>query len=495
MAWLIVASSTACDVTKTVDDIIDDVHGARLAIERESADWREIVEDLPSKLGQLEDKMAADSKDILADTKNKAQELANQTIQLAEATVSGLISQAGVELRCNAEFVRMGAAAVLQAIVEDLQFWKDKKKREKKPIHQVCWIKPSNLVVYPVGNGWAIDTANMANARVVQVFGYNFWHDALPSLELQNASGKPIRDLGPKALYVTHYQLSLDFSTEEFIDLQQGHRVVLRWPDQHDPNTITIAQRRPGLLQLSDARFTPASPTAGKDLVKLEITVTNAGGARSGDSSIVWVPNAVANAESPDRKEYPISLPPIEPGASRHVSFPGHVYEAGGIATSTVHLKNGDDTQPYKLPVTPAPPTPAPAILTSPCRPPITTIDLPIPSASNELPLSEDSLRIDFRANPPDEAGVIRLVLQTALEVTYWKGLELQNERSDILANVETEDRHRGPVTAVYAVREGEQLRLVLLKGKLFNIHTSMYCAGDVKALVGFTATFTWLRD
>lgn len=489
---LIVASAslTACDA---VDSIIDDVHHARLAIQQESVNWRGTLTKLAEDLKGLESKVAGDTKAILADTTNEVQGLANATIDLADAKVSNLIAQAGGEFRCNADFVKTGALAALDSIIEDLQFWKDHKTHSgKRPSHSVCWIGPSNISLYPVGNDWAIDASNMSEPGIVHVYGYNFWPQSIPKLELHDANGQKSRNINLVAAYVTRYQINLDFSTENFAGVKPGYRVVFKWPDQDDPNTISITQRKPGLLKISDPTFTPPTAAANGDPVTLRVTITNTGGTRSGNAVLFWRPDQQSD------RELPISLLPLEPGQTRVVSFPPYVYQRGGRLASTVYLNNGDDSLPLSLtvasPASPPPPA-APTIKPAACPVPIGTFDLNPTTTAPDLVLSGDKVRVAFAKNPRDQFDQIRVVLQTESNITWWKSVELQNQNGRLLSAAETQDNIHGPVTAAVKVLEGDSPRLILFKAGLFGVHTQMYCVGDLTLLPGYTTTFTWLKD
>jgi hypothetical protein len=195
----------------------------------------------------------------------------------------------------------------------------------------------------------------MADRNIVRVFGYNFWPEALPTLELQNAAGQKIRNVSLRAAYVTHYQLNLDFSGENFSGVITGARVVFRWPDKDEPNTISLTLQSPGKLKISNPVFTPSSPTAQRDSVTLSVRITNQGGLRSGNFVVNWTP------DPNDSRVLSISRTALNPGESVTLSFPGYVYQRGGTIESKVSLSNGDDTQSYSLRVAaPIPPTPVP---------------------------------------------------------------------------------------------------------------------------------------
>ena len=326
-------------VQTSIDDVVGAVDRTRQTIEGESSAWRDELPKLVNSLNGMESTIAADAKSILAETTNQLQDLSSQTIQMSDAKAQELIAQAGVEFRCNAGFVKAGVVAQLRSIVEDLQFWKQNKRhQDKKPNHAVCWITPSALSLYQSGSNWLIDTANMADKNIVKVFGYSFWPSALPTLELQDSGGRKLRNVSVTAAYVTHYQINLDFSNERFPDAQPGARIVFRWPDQADPNTINLTLKAQSKLDLSNAVFSPTRPTAGKDPVTLQVTIKNTGGSRSGNFVVTWKPDPNDNAVRS------VSQLPLEAGQSRTVSLGPYTYLHDGSLQSVVSLDNGDDT-------------------------------------------------------------------------------------------------------------------------------------------------------
>jgi hypothetical protein len=331
-----------------LDNLVSEIEKTRRTIENQSIGWREELPKLKRFLDGMESKVSADAQGIVANTANQVQDITMQAIELSDAKAQGLIAQAGVEFRCNSEFVKSGVVAQLQYLADNLKFWKEHKEHlVKKPNHTVCWINPTVLSLYPNDNNWLIKTSSTSGKNIVHVYGYNFWSDTLPVLELQDASGQRLRTINVAPAYVTHYQIDLDFSSENFSGVKPGARVVFSWPDYHDPNTISLALNAPAELKLNNAVFSTVSPTVGKDPVTLRVTITNRGGSRSGDFVVIWQPDALEN----DVRS--VSSLPLEPMQSRLVSFPTYTYHRDGQITSVIYLANGDDMLRVPLTVQP----------------------------------------------------------------------------------------------------------------------------------------------
>src|SRR5262249_6263106 len=177
--------------------------------------------------------------------------------------------------------------------------------------------------------------------NIVEVFGYNFRGDALPRLDLVAANGNVLRSVNVIPAYVTQYQMALDFATETFAGVAPGSRIVFRWPDQTEPNTISLTLMAPAKLKILNAVFTPASPIATKDQVSLSVTVTNTGNVPSGAFTINWTPQG-GGVKS-------VNQLPLQAGESRNISFPPYLYQQPGQNTNSVTLSNGDDVGAYPI--------------------------------------------------------------------------------------------------------------------------------------------------
>ena len=347
------AGLTGCGlVSSELDGAINAIDQARQSIEGISSSWRDELPKLKRDLEGLESRAAADAKTVVADATSQVQDLADHTIQLSAAKAQDLIAQAGVEFRCNTDFVKAGVVQQLRYLVDDLKFWKSNKTRlDRRPNHTVCWMNPTVLSLYPSGDHWDIDESIMSDKGIVHIFGYNFQPNALPVLEIHDGSGNIIRPASVKPSYVTQYQLNLDMATENFASVQPGARIVLRWPDIDDPNTINLTLHPPAKLTITNPSFSPAAPKATKDTVTLKVTVSNTGGSPSREFTITWIPDPF--------QAQPFSATPgrLQAGDSVDVSLGGYVFQRGGRIESTVALSNGGEVQIYPIEVAPPPVT------------------------------------------------------------------------------------------------------------------------------------------
>jgi hypothetical protein len=95
--------------------------------------------------------------------------------------------------------------------------------------------------------------------------------------------------------------------------------------------------------------------------------------------------------------------------------------------------------------------------------------------------------------------GEIRIVLESAPRVTWWKGAEVSHAFIGIVGSTFTQDWNHGPnstVIRVDAYRYNPSLLAIkLLKAKMFGIHTGMYCIFNLSAKRGKTLHFYWSWD
>ena len=333
----------SCGINDSVDRAIDQIQQTEDAITRQSDAWRTALPKLIEQLNQLESQASADAKTVIGDTRNQVQDLANDSIKFANVNAQEIVAKTGAEFRCNANFAMNGVSARLQYLIDDLKFWKlNNRHSDKKPVHAICQILGENLALYPQTEGvFGIDSSKLVATNVVEVFGYNFRPDALPSLELVAADGTVMRGANVTASYITQYQLAFDFATEKFIGVTAGSRIVFRWPDQAEPNTINLTLAMPAKLKILNGVFTPASPIASKDQVSLSVTVTNTGSLPSGAFTVTWTPQGGAMKS--------INQLPLQAGQSRDITFPPFIYEQLGQNANTVTLSNGDDLLSFPI--------------------------------------------------------------------------------------------------------------------------------------------------
>jgi hypothetical protein len=349
LAFLLLVMN-GCNLKDEVDKVIDQIQQTQAAITAQSDAWRAALPKLIDQLSQLESQASADAKTVIGDTRNQVQDLMNDTIKFANINAQEIVAKTGAEFRCDATFTMNGISARLQYLIDDLKFWKrNKHHSDNKPVHTICQILGENLPLYPqAGGAFGIDSSKLVSLNIVELFGYNFSQNALPHLDLVAANGTVIRGVNVTPAYVTQYQLALDFSTETFAGAGPASRIILRWPDQPEPNTINLILEVPSKLKIVSPVFTPTSPIATKDQVSLSVTVTNTGGVPSGAFTVTWTPQG----EEGNAAVKSVNQLPLKAGESRSITFPAtYVYQTEGTKTNVVALSNGDDTETFPISV------------------------------------------------------------------------------------------------------------------------------------------------
>jgi hypothetical protein len=381
--------------------VAETIDAARVAIADESGAWREELQKLSRDLDALESKTAADAKDVVTSTTNQVAQLTEQAIELTDTKVQGRIAQAGAEFRCNADFVRESVTAELQYLVDDLRFWETHNKlRDVAPPHQNCWVTPTTLSLYPAdGGGWAVDAGNMLDPGVVELFGYAYRSDALPTVTLYDATGTPVRGATITPAYVTRYQINLDLSTETFVGVKDGDRLVLDWPDSvADSTTIILSPRPPAQLQIQATTYSSTAPQAGGDPVNVTVKVANTGGDTNQPFTVTWTPDA-----APGTRTYSFTHDqPLRGGESVEVALGPHTYVQSGDVSSTVSISSGgSDVTIDVLHVRPPP-----------------------PKLTDVLSTGDDCDAITYQVqHNAAPAGHVVVNLRRGPKVTWWKGI------------------------------------------------------------------------
>jgi hypothetical protein len=95
------------------------------------------------------------------------------------------------------------------------------------------------------------------------------------------------------------------------------------------------------------------------------------------------------------------------------------------------------------------------------------------------------------------DPNAVEFVIETAPNITWWKGLELRVPfgSGELLDVRETQDNNHGPHAFARPADELVGSRLVLSKAKLFGVHTGMYELYNLSAQRGRRLHFLWQRD
>lgn len=341
-----------CGITDKIGEVAARIDTAVGAVERESSAWRnelpQLTSDLTAMVQQAQGQLTADEQRIITNSINELGALTQDTVKVAGLTVQQMISDFGTELRCSVDFAKTRVSASLKALADRLRFWKQHRTDPPYPPHSVCQVTPSAIELTAASSGaW---TMSFPANRVAGVYGYDFRPDALPTVELRDAAGALLGSTSIGVVYVTRYQLNLNFATEAFAHVASGAQYVLTWPDASETNGIAVTLIQPEQLRITGTGITPAQPRARRDSTLATVTVTNTGGSRSQPSTLEWTPGPGFPVQS-------AIVPAIGPGDTKTVRVGPYTYPADGTF-EWVAVLGSSDVAKDRITVTPYADTP-----------------------------------------------------------------------------------------------------------------------------------------
>lgn len=187
-----------------------------------SADWQRIVEDLQENLPQ----------EVQSTVRVEVANLASRTI-----------GQAGVELRCNVDFLRKRVREGLQRILAHFL------GRTPPPV------EPSLCQVVPL----AVERDLVpSRIRQIEFYGYNF--DQRSDLKVFHERTRGREDVTARLDHPTHYAMTLKFGATGVQLDAQSHRFVLEWGGRVI-STIGVIQPQTPVCRTRVERLDPAPIT------------------------------------------------------------------------------------------------------------------------------------------------------------------------------------------------------------------------------------------
>lgn len=102
---------------------------------------------------------------------------------------------------------------------------------------------------------------------------------------------------------------------------------------------------------------------------------------------------------------------------------------------------------------------------------------------------------IGLQIGTADAPGTLDIVLDSDPAVTWWKGIELHDAADRVIHQIETQDSNDGPHTMTATAAELRGARLLIMKAKLFGVHTGMYELHNLDSQIGRKLHFSWLND
>ena len=210
-----VADATTAAVN-AIDDAVDQINNAQ-------SDWQQVLQDLQQKLVG----------DAQATLRNEVATLASRSI-----------AQTGVELRCNADFIRGRVIQGLRSI------------KAKLLNSQVPPLEPAICQVVPV----AVDRAAVpANIKQLEFYGYDFDHSTSLAVTLERTAGGDL-DVTPLLTRPTHYAMTLPFGAGGVQLDNQSKRFRLDW-NGATISTIAVVQPATPVCQSKTVHADPGAVT------------------------------------------------------------------------------------------------------------------------------------------------------------------------------------------------------------------------------------------
>jgi hypothetical protein len=214
--WNTTVPDSTVTATNALDDAID-------AISNTSSDWQQTLTDLQQKLIDQGKATIRDEVAVLA---------------------SRSIAQAGVEFRCNADFVR---DRVIQGLLRIKSFVLN---GSAPPI------EPALCQVVPI----AVDRAAVpADVKQLEFYGYDFDHATGLTVTLERTTGGPV-DVTAHIARPTHYAMTLRFGAGGVQLDGRSSRFRLDWNGQ-TISTIDVIQPQTPVCQSKVVHVSPGAVT------------------------------------------------------------------------------------------------------------------------------------------------------------------------------------------------------------------------------------------
>jgi hypothetical protein len=214
--WKKTIPDSTLAAVNAIDDAVDALNNAQ-------ADWQQVLTDLQQKL----------TDDAQATIRNEVAVLASRSI-----------SQAGVELRCDADFMRARIIRALQGIRAELLGG------------SVPASEPALCQVVPI----AVDRAAVPqNVTQLEFYGYDFDHADGLTVSLERSAGGPV-DVTAHLARPTHYAMTLRFGAGGVQLDDKSSRFRLDWSGRAI-STVDVIQPQTPVCESRTVHVTPGSVT------------------------------------------------------------------------------------------------------------------------------------------------------------------------------------------------------------------------------------------
>ena len=203
-------SLVSCDISGVInqvdeekDEVIRDINRAIDQLNQSSTNWESIALNLINELEGSGVNLA---------------EVVSAEIQTILDQANATVANAGVEFRCNSDFVGKRLEERLIQFRDAIQFG-----REPTPISPwVCHLFPNEIRLNIINGGV------VPRDPTITIYGFNFTNSGLPTAQIINPNGSVISSV--PVGFNTPYQLSVNVQGANLSNVRQGARIKLRWP-------------------------------------------------------------------------------------------------------------------------------------------------------------------------------------------------------------------------------------------------------------------------
>ena len=205
----------------------------------------DVIRVLETTGGTLAGRMANEVKGVMKEARLNAQQLS---------------AAAGVEFRCNVDFMGSKAGASLSEFIGKSIFGKLKaivtgeSHNQGTPIPWVCQIIPDQVELAPAGGKLFFTTG------ILSLTGYNYVDANSPSAYIVDEAGQRLTSIQLYPYRTSPYQIQLNLQSLDFSLVPPRSRIVFQWPNV--PETSAIAILMPGFS--SPVASFSANPPSGQ---------------------------------------------------------------------------------------------------------------------------------------------------------------------------------------------------------------------------------------
>lgn len=244
------------------EDTLATLNGLVEVIDRQPGQWEsagtEIIRTLERTGGTMAGRMAAEIKEVMNEARLNMQQMT---------------AIAGVEFRCNVDFLGSKAGATLQEFIGHTIVGKlrnilsGQPALEPIPTPWVCQVIPERVEVVRVGEQLIFP------AGLITLTGYNYVDANAPRAYVADEAGNPIPGLQLFPYRTSPYQIQLNLQGIDFSAIPPRSRIVFTWPNV--PETTGVAILMP-VANPPVARFTFA-PSGGGAPLTVQFTDASSG--------------------------------------------------------------------------------------------------------------------------------------------------------------------------------------------------------------------------